>query len=197
MRTVFGVREAERLARLRDALDPLLDIGTNQLAMVSIAISVHAAAFGKRVWDNFLRLRGEADELIYDEIRRATAKTSTPDRRSDILSILLQARDEEGAPLTDVELRDELMTLLVAGHETTATARSPGHVRPPCCINPPTSSPACRRKSRPGRATRYLDAVIKGLRIRPVVPGSCGSSQAAGASRLRDPGRHAHRFSNT
>ncbi|MBV8588149.1 MAG: cytochrome P450, partial [Verrucomicrobia bacterium] len=69
-------------------------------------------------WGRFIRSRQQIDELLYAEIS---------DRRSqmpgdDILSLLLGARDETGAPLSDLELRDELMTLLVAGHETTATA---------------------------------------------------------------------------
>ena len=63
------------------------------------------------------------DELIYAEIaeRRAEAEL---DGRDDVLSLLLAARHEDGAPMSDVELRDELMTLLTAGHETTATGFS-------------------------------------------------------------------------
>ena len=62
----------------------------------------------------------EIDDLIYAEIsdRRAQADSS----RTDILSLMMAARDQQGQPMTDVELRDELMTLLVAGHETTATS---------------------------------------------------------------------------
>ena len=121
MRAVFGVDDGARLGRLRDALKPLLDIGTNQLAMVAIAFPFMRRTAGKRMWDKFLRLRAEADEVIFDEIGRRREDPTTPDR-DDVLSILLQARDEQGAALTDAELRDELMTLLVAGHETTATS---------------------------------------------------------------------------
>ena len=60
------------------------------------------------------------DELIYEQI---AARRAEPDleEREDVLSMLLLARDEDGTPMTDDELRDELVTLLVAGHETTAT----------------------------------------------------------------------------
>ena len=84
------------------------------------------------------RSAGEADALLYEEIR---ARRAEPDggEGDDIFSLLLAARDEDGDPLTDAELRDELMTLLVAGHETTATAlawtlerlvRTPAGARP-------------------------------------------------------------------
>jgi cytochrome P450 len=167
MRAVFGVDDAERLDRLRDALRPLLDIGTNQLAMVSIAFPVMRRTLGKRVWDNFMRLRAHADELIYDEIRRRREDPSTPDR-DDVLSILLQARDEVGAPMTDAELRDELMTLLLAGHETTATSISWAF---DLLLHNPDKLARLREDIAAGR-DEYLDAVIKEtLRIRPVVPG--------------------------
>jgi cytochrome P450 family 110 len=68
----------------------------------------------------FVRQKQKIDDLLYSEIRERRAQ---PDpSRTDILSLLLAARDEEGQPMTEVELRDELMTLLLAGHETTATA---------------------------------------------------------------------------
>jgi cytochrome P450 len=167
MRAVFGVREAERLNRLRDALSPLLDLGTNQLAMAGIAFPFLRRSFGKRIWENFLRLRGAADELIYDEIRKRRADPATPDR-DDVLSILLQARDEDGAPMTDAELRDELMTLLVAGHETTATSIAWAF---DLLLHHPDKLARLERELESGE-DEYLEAVIKEtLRIRPVVPG--------------------------
>ena len=71
-------------------------------------------------WGSFVRNRQQIDQLIYDEIAE---RRSHPDAsRNDILTLLMSARDEAGEALTDLELRDELMTLLVVGHETTATA---------------------------------------------------------------------------
>ncbi len=167
MRAVFGINEAERLAQLRDRLSPMLDMGTNQLAMVGIAFPLMRRTLGKRVWDRFIQLRDEADELIYDEIRRRREDPSTPER-DDVLSILLQARDDAGRPMTDAELRDELITLLVAGHETTATSIAWAF---DLLLHNPEKLARLREELARGEDD-YLDAVIKEtLRIRPVVPG--------------------------
>lgn len=71
-------------------------------------------------WGKFVRDRQKLDDLIYLEIAERRAESRTD--RIDILSLLLSARDEAGEPMSDPELRDELMTILFAGHETTATA---------------------------------------------------------------------------
>jgi unspecific monooxygenase len=73
-------------------------------------------------WGNFVRQRAQIDKLIYIEIAERHANHDPS--RTDILSMLMAARDEEDKPMTDLELRDELLTLLFAGHETTATAMS-------------------------------------------------------------------------
>jgi cytochrome P450 len=167
MRTVFGIRDAERLAQLSDVLSRMLDIGTNRLAMAGIAFPALRRTIGKGIWDRFFALRAQADELIYDEIRRRRDDPATPER-DDVLSILLQARDEDGQAMTDVELRDELMTLLVAGHETTSTAISWAF---DLLLHDPERLARLRAELEEG-GDEYLDAVIKEtLRIRPVVPG--------------------------
>ncbi|MFN9960335.1 MAG: cytochrome P450, partial [bacterium] len=71
-------------------------------------------------WGKFLRLKAEIDELIYAEIKERQEKLDPS--RTDILSLMMAAKDENDQPMTDVELRDELITLLIAGHETTATS---------------------------------------------------------------------------
>jgi cytochrome P450 len=167
MRAVFGFRDADRLAELRARLSPMLDLGTNQLAMVGIAFPPMRRTLGKRVWERFIRLREAADELIYDEIGRRRKDPSTPER-DDVLSILLQARDDDGREMSDVELRDELMTLLVAGHETTATSIAWAF---DLLLHNPSKLARLREGIDAGDED-YLDAVIKEtLRIRPVVPG--------------------------
>jgi cytochrome P450 len=71
-------------------------------------------------WGRFLRIKQQVRQLLYDEIRERREQADFS--RTDILTLLLSARDETGQPMTDEELHDELMTLLVAGHETTASA---------------------------------------------------------------------------
>jgi cytochrome P450 len=168
VRTVFGVEEGERLALLRERLSRMLAMGTNQLAMAGIAFPILRNTVGKRVWERFLRLRDEADEVIYDEIARRREDPTTPER-DDVLSMLLQARDEQGREMTDVELRDELMTLLVAGHETTATAVAWAF---DLLLHNPETLARLEAEIAAGESEEYLDAVIKEtLRVRPVVPG--------------------------
>jgi cytochrome P450 len=104
--------------------------------------------------------------MLYDEIARRRADPDLEDRE-DILSLLLQARHEDGQPMTDVELRDELVTLLVAGHETTATALSWALER---LVRHPAKLERLREEVRAGEDD-YLDAVVKEtLRLRPVLP---------------------------
>jgi cytochrome P450 len=168
MRAVFGIRDSERLELFHERLGNMLDIGTDRLAMAGIAFPALRRTLGKGKWGKFMRLRKEADELIYDEIATRREDPATGGR-DDVLSVLLQARDEEGRAMTDVELRDELMTLLVAGHETTATALAWAF---DLLLHDPEKLDRLRSDVENGAGGEYLDAVIKEtLRIRPVVPG--------------------------
>jgi cytochrome P450 family 135 len=168
MRAVFGIREAERLARLRDRLGRLLDIGMHRSALAAIAIPGIRRSVGRRIWSRFVRLRADVDEVLYDEIARRRVAEDTAER-DDVLSVLLQARDDEGKPMTDAELRDELMTLLVAGHETTATTLAWAFE---LLLRHPRELERLREEVAGRDGGEYLDAVIKEtLRIRPVVPG--------------------------
>ncbi len=119
LRTVFGVDQQEELRELRQRLERLLTIADSPLAIVGLIPGLRRdLPFSP--WARFLRDRASADEEIYAVIaRRRRAGT---EGRSDVLSLLLDAVDVDDQHLEDVELRDELMTLLVAGHETTATA---------------------------------------------------------------------------
>jgi cytochrome P450 len=106
-----------------------------------------------------------ADALLYDEIERRRAEPNLGDR-TDVLSLLLQARDEDGQPMTDVELRDELMTMLLAGHETTATGLAFAFDLLP--RNPQVL--ARLRDELDGGDDAYLEAVVtESLRLRPVI----------------------------
>ena len=118
LRAVFGVREGERLERLRFQLRRLLDMVTDpKRAIFLIALGPERI----REFGPFKRDIARVDSLIYDEIAERRGAEDLGERE-DILSLMLQARHEDGTPMSDTELRDELVTLLVAGHETTATS---------------------------------------------------------------------------
>jgi cytochrome P450 len=116
LRAVFGLDPGERLEGLRTRLTEILELGSRPLGMVP---QFQRAPFGVGPWARFERLSEETDALVYELIAE---RRDAAEDRDDILSMLLAARHEDGEPMSDVELRDELMTLLVAGHETTASA---------------------------------------------------------------------------
>ena len=160
LRAVFGLRDEEQLRRFRDALPRLGETAAN-LAMFFTSLRRDLGPLTP--YGRFLRIRDEVDELLYAEIATRRDEAGEGD---DVLSLLLAARDEDGQPMTDIELRDELITLLTAGHETTATALSWAFER------------LMRTPRVMGRAVdaadsgddAYLDALGKEvLRLRPVV----------------------------
>jgi len=121
LRAVFGLDEGTRYQQLERLLGRMLDGVSNPLTVSHLYFPVLRQDFGPlSPWGTFVRNRRQIDQLIYNEIaeRRIHPNAS----RNDILTLLMSARDEAGETLTDAELRDELMTLLTAGHETTATA---------------------------------------------------------------------------
>jgi cytochrome P450 len=115
LRAVFGLEEGDRLERLSVRLTEILAIGSGPTGMFPF-LQLNLGRLTP--WARFMQMREEADELIYELIEE---RKSDPTERDDILSMLLAARHEDGSPMSPVELRDELMTLLVAGHETTAS----------------------------------------------------------------------------
>ena len=121
LQVVFGLYEGDRYRRLERLLAQRLNLITTPVTSIFVFFPQLMIDLGP--WSlagKVRRLVQETDELIYAEIQERRAKPN-PDR-TDILSLLLSARDEEGQGLTDAQLHDELMTLLIAGHETTATA---------------------------------------------------------------------------
>ena len=165
MRAVFGFEDRERRERIGDPLRRLLDTVGSRPRVLAMALT--AGRNGRlSPWRRFAAIRRQADDLLREEIR-ARRRDPHGDEGDDIFSMLLAARDSDGEPLSDGELRDELMTLLVAGHETTATALSWTLER---LIRSPQVLATLLEQERQGR-DEYLDAVIKeSLRLRPVVP---------------------------
>ena len=162
MRTVFGVTDAERLRHLGEALQSSLSWTVNPRRMARLAL-VGPQRIAER--GTMQRALQPTDDLIFEEIR-SRRDAADLEQRDDVLSLLLQARHDDGSPMSDQELRDELMTLLVAGHETSATALAWALE---ALARHPASLARLRDEVDSGDDT-YLDAVIQEtLRLRPVL----------------------------
>jgi cytochrome P450 len=170
LRAVFGIAEGERLSRLRAVLPPLIDSGARYAWLpprLRERIERLAAGGARRraPYARLFRLRAEADRLLYAEIDERRRVDDLAER-DDVLSMLLLARDEHGGGLSELELRDELMTLLAAGHETTATGLAWAFER---LIRTPRAMRRLVAEIEVGE-DEYLDAVVREtLRLRPVV----------------------------
>jgi len=160
-RAVFGVEQPARIEQLRRALVGVLD--RQWVALLPRALQRDLGP--RSPWGAFQARLRAADALLYEEIAR---RRDAPDldERTDVLSLLLRARDEDGAPMTEAELRDELMTMLLAGHETTATALAFAFDLLP---RRPKALARLRDELAAGEDA-YLDAVVsETLRLRPVI----------------------------
>ena len=163
IRAVFGVQGGERLERMRRTLRETLERATDIKTFLAIATLGPRRLEGMRF---FQRELDEVNAVVFEEIRDRRAATDLEDRE-DILSLLLTARHEDGSPMSDEELRDELMTLLVAGHETTATALAWAIER---LVRHPEKLRRVADEAEAGE-DEYTDAVAKEtLRLRPVIP---------------------------
>jgi cytochrome P450 len=159
IQAVFGIDDPHRIAELQRLL-PRLSSPSPFLLLVQKDLGPRSP------WGRFVRLRDHVDRLIYEEIERRRTDSGGAER-NDILALLLSARDEAGDPLSDRELRDQLITLLLAGHETTATSIGWAFER---LLRAPAVLERLRGEIEAGESTEYLDAVIKEtLRVRPVV----------------------------
>jgi cytochrome P450 family 110 len=123
LQAVFGLYQGERLDRIQQKLVDVLEIFDSPLKSGLIFIPQLQQNLGPwSPWGKVQRDLAELDQLIYQEI--ADRRQNYQPNRSDILNLLIGSQDADGQGMTDQELRDELMTLLFAGHETTATALS-------------------------------------------------------------------------
>jgi cytochrome P450 len=120
MRVVFGVEEADQLRRLRWALDRFLSLLNSPTAAVLFFPLFHVDLGTFSPWGRFVRYRRDVEIVLSQDIRRRRAEGT--DGRTDVLSMLIAARDEDGQSMSERELLDEMFTLLGAGHETTATS---------------------------------------------------------------------------
>ena len=161
MRVVFGVTDAHTHDQLAPRLTRLVDIRP-YILLGWVFPRLNRVGPWKRVRDN----QNEIDALLYDEIQRRR-RAADLGRRTDVLSRLLQAGDQgDDPPLTDAELRDQLVTLLLAGHETTAAALA-------WTLHEVARHPELQRRAQEAADEgdeRYLEAALKeSMRLHPVI----------------------------
>jgi cytochrome P450 len=157
LRAVFGLDDGARLDALRERLSRILRFGSRPSSLLPVLQR------GK-TWREFEQRRAEADALIYETIDERRANGGG----DDVLAMLLDARHEDGSPMSPVELRDELMTLLVAGHETTASELAWAFER---LTRTPEVLARLTEAIDGGDDDAYLTATVhETLRRRPVLP---------------------------
>jgi cytochrome P450 len=123
MEAVFGIYEGERAEKLRNLLCEIIEQSSIPWRVSFLYFPKLKDVIGiSELWKQQLTKQEKANQLIYQEIQER--RENFDPQRTDILTLLMSSRDEDGQPMNDEELRDELMTLLFAGHETTATAIS-------------------------------------------------------------------------
>ena len=121
LRIVFGFKPGQRSAQLQQLITEVLEAITNPLYSTLFFFPQLQIDLGKySPWGNFIRKQSAIDELIYAEIQERRGQDYS--QATDILSLLLSAEDESGKKMSDQELRDQLITLLFLGHETTASS---------------------------------------------------------------------------
>jgi cytochrome P450 family 135 len=161
MRAVFGVHDEDRLRHFA----VLIDEFARRVGLIASIPPLRRNLGSFSPWARFVRSRRALDAFIYEEIALRRAE-SAEEERDDVLSLLLGARDEEGEPMSDRELRDEMVTVLGAGHETTATGLAWAAER--LAHNPAVL--ARLRESLAAGEEDYLAATVKEtLRSRPVI----------------------------
>jgi cytochrome P450 len=156
LRVIFGVdADSARLGALRDRLRAMLTRVLGGGSMLAMASAGPKRVERSGIYNRWLR---PVDALLREQIEERRAAPG-----DDVLSLLLAAQHEDGSPMSDQDLRDELITLLVAGHETTATALS-------WTVERLTRTPRGWQAMREG-GEEYAEAAAKeALRLRPVLP---------------------------
>jgi cytochrome P450 len=161
LRAVFGISDEARVERATRLIDEFSDRVTTIVRFPFLRRDLGP----RSPWRRFVGARAELDAFIYEEIALRRAETGS-EERDDVLSLLLRARHDDGSPMTDAELRDELVTVVGAGHETTATGLAWAMER---LLRNPRALGRLRESLAAGRG-EYLEATVKEtLRARPVI----------------------------
>ncbi len=160
LRAVIGAKDPQRLSDLRKTLPRVADVGGT---VMLLWVWPELGRLGP--WQRYRQAQARADELLYQEIAEHRADPGL-DHRTDVLSLLMQQEQAEPAGPEDRNLRDQLVTLLLAGHETTTTALAWAFER---LLRHPDILSRLRESIAAGEE-EYLDAVVKEiLRLRPVI----------------------------
>jgi cytochrome P450 len=160
LRAVFGIEDERRI----DRATRLIDVFSDRVTLITKFPNLRRDIGRFSPWRRFLRARAELDEFLYEEI--ALRRAEAGEDRDDVLSLLLRARHDDGTPMSDEELRDELLTVVGAGHETTATALAWAMER---LLRTPRVLARLRESVAAGEDD-YLEATVKEtLRVRPVI----------------------------
>jgi cytochrome P450 family 135 len=164
LRAVFGVSDPARAERLRDLLRGLLSDTSSPLIQLRFML---ARRFGRGDPFAEVRARNEMiDGLLFEEVAERRADPEL-EEREDILSMLVAARFEDGEPMSDAEIRDQLMTLLLAGHETTATALAWTF---DLLLRNPDKLARLKAELEAGDEAYLKATITEALRLRPVIP---------------------------
>jgi cytochrome P450 len=174
LRAVFGLDEDGTLAELRTRIVEGANTVTEHPMLMMKALQRDLGPL--TAWRRVTQMRDRVDAMLFAEFARRRAEERTD--RTDVLTLLLAARDEDGEPMGDQELRDEMVTLLLAGHETTATtlawtlhymlAHPAVHAR----VRDEVAAHVAAGDRIPGSGDLpFLDAVIKETqRLMPIIP---------------------------
>jgi cytochrome P450 len=166
LRAVFGLDPGARFEALRERLQEMLAFGDRPISLLPPKPDSLSARVGERVgpFARFLRIQQEVDEIVFALIAERRAEGAA---RDDVLAMLLDARHEDGSPMSEQEIRDELLTLLVAGHETTATSLAWAFSR---LVHEPLVLDRLVGEIDAGEDAYVTATIQETLRARPVLP---------------------------
>jgi cytochrome P450 len=166
LRAVFGIDPGARFDALRERLQAMLAFGDRPISLVPPRPDSRVAKVAERAgpFAEFVRIQEEVDRILFELIAERRANGGGGD---DVLATLLEARHEDDSPMSEQEIRDELMTLLVAGHETTATSLAWAFER---LLHEPAVLDRLVEEIDSGEDAYVTATIQETLRARPVLP---------------------------
>jgi cytochrome P450 len=166
LRAVFGLDPGARFDALRERLQAMLAFGDRPISLMPPKPDGMVARIAERAgpFARFLRMQEEVDEILFALIAERRAQETD---RGDVLAMLLEARHDDGSPMSEQEIRDELLTLLVAGHETTATSLAWAFSR---LVHEPAVLGRLVEEIDAGEEAYVTATIQETLRARPVLP---------------------------